>query len=58
MASTDIEYFVRRAEQAKRLAENAADQCARSAHLTMAQRYGELVMRNARPTQSGGSSAN
>ncbi|MCH4893516.1 MULTISPECIES: hypothetical protein [unclassified Sphingomonas] len=47
MASSNTEYYARRAEQARLLADRAADQCARSAHLTMAKRYGELAARDA-----------
>lgn len=43
MNEADIDYYHRRAEQARRLAELAADAPARQAHLTMASRYDQMV---------------
>lgn len=43
MNEADIDYYRRRAEQARRLAQLAADAPARHAHLTMASRYDQMV---------------
>lgn len=43
MTDNDIQYYRTRAEQARGLAERAADTPARRAHLEMASRYEQLV---------------
>ena len=43
MTDNDIQYYRRRAEQARGLAERAADSPARRAHLEMASRYDRLA---------------
>lgn len=43
MNEADINYYRRRAEQARRQAERAADAPARHAHLTMASRYDQML---------------
>lgn len=43
MTEADTLYYRRRADQARRLADRAADTPARHAHMTMASRYEELA---------------
>lgn len=43
MSEADLQYYARRAETAKRLADQATDPCTRVAHRQMADRYARIV---------------
>lgn len=52
MASGDPEYFARRAAQERAMAEAAKDQCARSVHLAMADRYAVKAKEKVQPIRA------